>query len=84
MNPIQKLKVIFGSYSAVGAAFGVSGEAVRKWEQHGVPAERVMAIEEATDFEVSRHELRPDLYPEESWCRCPACERRHGRGEDAA
>ncbi len=82
MNQIQRVKVIFGSYSAVGAALGVSGEAVRKWELHGVPAERVLAIEAATDYQVSRHELRPDLYPKESWCQCPACRRR--QEDDAA
>jgi len=30
-----------------------------------VPAERVLAIENATDGVISRHELRPDLYPVE-------------------
>jgi len=40
-----------------------------------IPAARVLAIEQATGYRVSRHELRPDLYPREPWCRCPACER---------
>jgi DNA-binding transcriptional regulator YdaS (Cro superfamily) len=30
-----------------------------------VPAERVLSIESATDGAVTRHELRPDLYPTE-------------------
>ena len=66
---------------------GVTYQAVRKWERYGVPAERVLAIEAATGHRVSRHDLRPDLYPKEAWCRCPACERERReaeKGEEAA
>ena len=38
-----------------------------------IPPDRVLAIEAATEYQVSRHELRPDLYPKEPWCQCPAC-----------
>lgn len=42
----------------------ISPQAVHKWVVTGiVPAGRVLAIEAATDGRVSRHELRPDLYP---------------------
>ena len=87
MSPLSKAKSLLGgSYAAVGRVLGgISGEAVRKWESAGVPPERVLAIESATDYRVSRHDLRPDIYPRESWCRCPACERaRVEKGEDAA
>ena len=83
MKGITKAISIFGLMQ-LAKRLGVTYQAVRKWERNGVPAERVMAIEEATDYEVSRHELRPDLYPKESWCRCPACERSRAQGEDAA
>ena len=80
MNAVTRVKrLLGGSYASVGKALGgISGEAVRKWERYGVPAERVLAIEAATGYQVSRHELRPDLYPKEAWCRCPACRREAG------
>jgi DNA-binding transcriptional regulator YdaS (Cro superfamily) len=34
---------------------------VSRWMHGRIPAERVLAIEQATG--ISRHELRPDLYP---------------------
>lgn len=43
---------------------GVSYQAVHKWFRKGkIPAERVLAVEAATG--VSRHRLRPDIYPAE-------------------
>jgi DNA-binding transcriptional regulator YdaS (Cro superfamily) len=42
---------------------GVTPQAVFKWLDSGFPAERVLDIERITG--VSRHELRPDIYPVE-------------------
>lgn len=63
-----------GIHSAIKAAggiqqlaelIGISYEAVRKWSVRGtVPPVRVLLIERLTG--VSRHDLRPDLYPIES------------------
>ncbi len=53
-----------GGKRAVASALGVSYEAVRKWEAHGLPAERVLKVEKLSG--VSRHLLRPDIYPVES------------------
>lgn len=52
-----------GSQSAMARLCGVSQSAVWKWlaEEMALPAEHVLAVEAATG--VSRHELRPDLYP---------------------
>jgi DNA-binding transcriptional regulator YdaS (Cro superfamily) len=33
--------------------------------QRKIPAERVLDLERATNGKVTRHELRPDLYPRE-------------------
>ena len=46
---------------------GVKQTNVWNWlnREKRVPAERVLAVEQATDGQVSRHELRPDLYPSE-------------------
>lgn len=54
-----------GSQAEVARIAGVSAPAVWKWVQSSkrVPAEFVLKIEAATG--VSRHDLRPDIYPRE-------------------
>lgn len=52
-----------GSQSAMARLLNVSQTAVWKWINGGkcLPAEHVLKVEQATG--ISRHELRPDLYP---------------------
>src|SRR4051812_7852997 len=52
-----------GSQSAMARICGVGQPAVWKWLQSGkrLPAEHVLTVEANTG--VSRHELRPDIYP---------------------
>jgi DNA-binding transcriptional regulator YdaS (Cro superfamily) len=62
-----------GGQSALAEALGVSVQAITKWKKRPegkqVPADRVVAVEAATDFAVRRQELRPDLYlPAEGDC----------------
>lgn len=47
-----------GSTRRLGAALGISGQAVARWVR--VPAERVVEVEEVTG--IPREMLRPDLY----------------------
>ena len=66
--PLESLKravALIGSQSATGHLLGVSQASVWKWLREGkpLPAQHVLAIEAATG--ISRHELRPDLYPDE-------------------
>jgi DNA-binding transcriptional regulator YdaS (Cro superfamily) len=64
MNPIERAVEKAGGQIALAKLTGVSYQAVQKWLRTGsVPAERVLPIEEATG--VSRHDLRPDIYPRE-------------------
>jgi DNA-binding transcriptional regulator YdaS (Cro superfamily) len=42
-------------------ALGLSAVAIHDWKRRGIPAERVLSVEAVTG--VSRHVLRPDLYP---------------------
>lgn len=54
------------SYAPIARAIGVSGEAVRKWFldlPESLPADRVLAVSRATDWKVTPHQLRPDIYP---------------------
>jgi len=54
-----------GNMSKLARLVGVAPQTVDKWRIRGrVPAERVLQIERVTG--VSRHVLRPDLYPRES------------------
>lgn len=55
--------VMLGGLSATARVMGVTAPAVRKWTRYRVPAERVLALEAATEERVTRHELRPDIYP---------------------
>ncbi|WP_422762726.1 transcriptional regulator [Pseudomonas viridiflava] len=54
-----------GSQSALARVLGCTPQNVQKWCASGrIPAERVLRVEQATG--VPRHELRPDLYPQDS------------------
>lgn len=64
MSSISKAAEKVGGQAALAKRLGITSQAVNRMCATGrVPAERVLAIEEATG--VSRHELRPDLYPVE-------------------
>ncbi|MFG8076923.1 transcriptional regulator [Pseudomonas aeruginosa] len=61
-HPICKAVKAAGGQSALARILNVTPQAVQKMCALGrVPAKRVLEIEKATG--VSRHELRPDLYP---------------------
>lgn len=62
---LQQAVELAGSQAEIARIAGVSTTAVWKWLQSSkrVPAEFVLKIEAATG--VSRHDLRPDIYPRE-------------------
>jgi DNA-binding transcriptional regulator YdaS (Cro superfamily) len=67
-TPLQKAVRIAGGQSQL--ARGIGGKVrqgyVWKWLRRGwVPAEQVLAIERATEGQVTRYELRPDIYGSE-------------------
>ncbi|GJE44840.1 transcriptional regulator [Methylobacterium soli] len=51
-----------GGPAALGRVLGISGAAISQWQI--CPPLRVLAVENASG--VSRHDLRPDLYPAEA------------------
>jgi DNA-binding transcriptional regulator YdaS (Cro superfamily) len=55
-----------GGHSATAKAIGISQQAVTRKMRHGgrVPAEWCLPLEEATNGKITRHDLRPDLYPD--------------------
>lgn len=54
-----------GGQSALARAIGKRQSHIWTWlnRDRRVPAEAVIPIERATDGQVTRHQLRPDLYP---------------------
>lgn len=60
---LQEAVEVAGSQSALARICGVGQPAVWKWLQSSkrIPAEFVLRVEAATG--VSKHHLRPDIYP---------------------
>ena len=54
----------FGSKRKLAEALGVKPQSVQKWDRQ-IPAERVLEIERLTDGDVTRFEIRPDVFGEE-------------------
>lgn len=57
---------VCGSQAHLAARIGVKQQVISFWltkSRLGVAAEYVIPIERATNGAVTRHELRPDIYP---------------------
>ena len=63
LHPVELAARAAGTKARLAKLVGVSPQAITKWLKSGVPAERVLAVERETG--VSRHVLRPDIYPSE-------------------
>ena len=68
MEALEKAVELAGGQTALASCIGVKQTHVWNWlnRDKRVPAERVIAIEQATHGRVSRHALRPDIYPVEA------------------
>lgn len=58
---LQRASDILGGRAELARLFGISRRAAAYWTR--CPAERVIPVERATQGQVTRHQLRPDLYP---------------------
>ncbi|EJZ7014671.1 helix-turn-helix domain-containing protein [Salmonella enterica] len=47
----------------LGRVFNISQPAARKWLHSSLPPGRVIPLSEKMGWEITPHELRPDLYP---------------------
>lgn len=56
----------FGTQTVAAKALGITPQAVSDMVRKGkrVPAEWCIPLESATEGKVTRHELRPDIYPD--------------------
>jgi DNA-binding transcriptional regulator YdaS (Cro superfamily) len=72
MEAIERAISAAGGLSKLANRLGVKPQVIHNWRARGVPAERVLDLEAATvDPEtgrpqVTRHQLRCDLYPVEA------------------
>lgn len=64
-SPLERAKERAGGQAELAKRIGVTAQAISQWDE--VPPLRVLAVEAASG--VSRHELRPDLYPLEEGAR---------------
>ena len=60
---MKAIKAI-GTQRALAKACGVKPQVITRWLHTVTPPARVLTIEAATG--ISRHELRPDIYPQDA------------------
>ncbi len=66
MEIYQKIIAACGSQAELARRIGVQPMTVTQWKRRkNIPADRVLAVEKATGGQVSRFEMRPDIYPVE-------------------
>lgn len=54
-----------GGKGKLAAALGVTSPSVHQWYsgERPLPADRVLSVSRATAWQVTPHQLRPDIYP---------------------
>jgi len=65
IKPLKKAIKIAGGQNALARALAIRQGTISWWlcRSKKVPAEYVLSIEKAVNGAVTRHELRPDIYP---------------------
>lgn len=68
MDALKRAIEIAGGQAALARKIGKTQAHVWNWLNRDgrVPAEVVISVEKAVDGKVTRHDLRPDLYPTET------------------
>lgn len=65
IEALDKAIGLFSSQSEFAARIGIRCASVSGWRKRGkVPADRCLAIEKATNGQVTRYQLRPDVFGE--------------------
>lgn len=60
---LKKAIKVAGGVTALARSLKIRPQAISQWRT--VPSERVLQVEAATGGEVTRYQLRPDLYPQD-------------------
>lgn len=58
-SPVERAAAAAGNKSELARRLGVKVQSIQQWRR--IPAERVLDVERVTG--ISRHDLRPDIYP---------------------
>lgn len=67
MKIVERVIELAGGASAIAKMCSVSPQAVQQWKISGrIPAERVLIIEKLVDGQVSRYQMRPDVFGKQS------------------
>ena len=61
-SPFELVTEMIGSQAKIGALVGVRQSTVSYWAKTGIPAEKAIELEEATEGRVPRWLSRPDLW----------------------
>ena len=56
-NPAERLVRKFGGRAGVANRFSVSTETVRLWLKNGIPTDRALEVQEATDGAIAAHSI---------------------------
>ena len=62
MNPMDILKIEFGSLVNLAEKLGIKPNTIYLWGQTNVPFKYLRQIEELSELRVTREMLRPDLF----------------------
>ena len=62
MNPMDLLKIEFGSLTNLAEKLGIKPNTIYLWGQTNIPFKYLKAIEELSNHKLSREQLRPDLF----------------------
>lgn len=62
MTALERVFQILGSQKALADALGLQPPSIYEWKLRGVPSERCLEIERLTGGEVTRFDLRPDVF----------------------
>lgn len=65
LKALEKAIEIIGGQTVLARVCGIKPQTINVWRKKfgRAPAERVLQIEKAVNGRVSRHDLRPDIYP---------------------
>lgn len=63
-NPINKAVEFCGGVSALANRINEKANTISMWIQRGnIPSEKVLSVSKATEYQITPHQLRSDLYP---------------------
>jgi hypothetical protein len=62
MNPIDLLKIEFGSLKDLAEKLELTPNTIYLWDKSRIPLKYLARIEQLTDLRLTREQLRPDLF----------------------